>query len=238
MTHVDQRAGDGFRLALTRLAVRGTRALYSAVEDSPFAAVLRTRAVRWCKSKLTRMPAEAVGGVLDALDAAGCRAWVAGGWGVDALLGRQTRTHYDLDVVIESGDGVEERAKAALAACGFRADKDEFNPGLAMPQRWIMDDDRGHIVDLLPVDLAGPPFSPTAAAPSDTTDAGRPGTEPAGPAPSDRFTRGIIAGREVPCLSATMQLTLHHGYTPRETEPADLRLLRERAALSTPVRSA
>ena len=30
-------------------------------------------------------------GVLDALDEAGVRSWVGGGWGVAALAGRQTR---------------------------------------------------------------------------------------------------------------------------------------------------
>ena len=29
---------------------------------------------------------------------AGVRFWLAGGWGVDALAGRQTRSHRDLDV--------------------------------------------------------------------------------------------------------------------------------------------
>jgi lincosamide nucleotidyltransferase A/C/D/E len=27
--------------------------------------------------------------------------WIDGGWGVDALLGRQTRSHKDLDIAIE-----------------------------------------------------------------------------------------------------------------------------------------
>lgn len=29
------------------------------------------------------------------------RVWLDGGWGVDALLGRQTRPHDDMDIVIE-----------------------------------------------------------------------------------------------------------------------------------------
>ena len=29
----------------------------------------------------------------------GMRCWVVGGWGVDALLGRQTRPHKDMDVL-------------------------------------------------------------------------------------------------------------------------------------------
>ncbi len=36
--------------------------------------------------------------VLAALSALGCRFWLEGGSGVDALVGRQTRAHRDLDV--------------------------------------------------------------------------------------------------------------------------------------------
>jgi lincosamide nucleotidyltransferase A/C/D/E len=31
----------------------------------------------------------------------GIEVWIDGGWGVDALLGLQTRSHKDLDIVIE-----------------------------------------------------------------------------------------------------------------------------------------
>jgi len=30
--------------------------------------------------------------------------WIDGGWGVDALLGEQTRTHGDLDIAIQHSD--------------------------------------------------------------------------------------------------------------------------------------
>jgi lincosamide nucleotidyltransferase A/C/D/E len=40
--------------------------------------------------------------VLDVLDGASCRVWVGGGWGVDALDGRQTRTHRDLDLAVDA----------------------------------------------------------------------------------------------------------------------------------------
>src|SRR4051794_21469752 len=38
---------------------------------------------------------------LGVLEAAGVRCWLAGGWGVDALVGRQTRVHRDLDLVLD-----------------------------------------------------------------------------------------------------------------------------------------
>jgi lincosamide nucleotidyltransferase A/C/D/E len=42
--------------------------------------------------------------VLTRLDAAGIAWWIDGGWGVDALLGRQLRHHDDLDLAIPRED--------------------------------------------------------------------------------------------------------------------------------------
>ena len=39
-----------------------------------------------------------------ALDAAEVRCWVMGGWGIDALLGEQTRAHHDLDLLVSVSD--------------------------------------------------------------------------------------------------------------------------------------
>jgi len=38
--------------------------------------------------------------IVDRLERAGLHVWIDGGWGVDALVGRQTRPHDDLDLVI------------------------------------------------------------------------------------------------------------------------------------------
>ncbi|MDQ3485221.1 MAG: hypothetical protein M3445_07400 [Actinomycetota bacterium] len=40
--------------------------------------------------------------ILAALEATGTRLWVAGGWGVDALVGRQTRARRDLDLLLDA----------------------------------------------------------------------------------------------------------------------------------------
>ena len=56
--------------------------------------------------------------VLDQLDRAGVVVWLDGGWGVDALLGGQSRPHQDLDLVIDRDDS--EAAQTALAGMGFR----------------------------------------------------------------------------------------------------------------------
>ena len=38
--------------------------------------------------------------VINALGSASVDVWVHGGWGIDALLGEQTRAHDDLDVIL------------------------------------------------------------------------------------------------------------------------------------------
>jgi Aminoglycoside-2''-adenylyltransferase len=60
--------------------------------------------------------------VLDALDEAGVRHWVGGGWGVDALAGRQTRAHRDLDLNIDAAD--LDRGLAALGLLGYVPETD------------------------------------------------------------------------------------------------------------------
>ena len=55
--------------------------------------------------------------VLRAVEARGLRVWLDGGWGVDALLGKQTRDHEDVDIVVEL-DKVDELART-LGSLGF-----------------------------------------------------------------------------------------------------------------------
>ena len=42
--------------------------------------------------------------LLHLLDAASIDVWLDGGWGVDALLGRQTRCHKDVDIIVRVSD--------------------------------------------------------------------------------------------------------------------------------------
>jgi lincosamide nucleotidyltransferase A/C/D/E len=59
---------------------------------------------------------------LSALCALGCRFWLEGGRGVDALVGRQTRPHRDVDVDLEAR--CEEAALAVLAGIGYTVETD------------------------------------------------------------------------------------------------------------------
>jgi lincosamide nucleotidyltransferase A/C/D/E len=50
------------------------------------------------------------------LEQSGIRVWLEGGWGVDALLGRQLRSHNDLDIAIDWNDVPRLRARSRRAA--------------------------------------------------------------------------------------------------------------------------
>jgi lincosamide nucleotidyltransferase A/C/D/E len=195
------------RRAVRHRAVRCARAVYLLLARSPAAPLLRLAAVQRVRLGVTEMPAQRVLAVLDLLAAAGARAWVAGGWGVDALAGRQTRRHSDLDLVIGNEPAWQQEVARALARGGFRPGRGEFTAGLPMPWRYPWYHDDGPSVEVLPVDLGEPPFRGAAGEP--------------GP-----FSFGVIGGRRVPCLSAPLQLVLHTGYPARRADSADLRLLR------------
>jgi lincosamide nucleotidyltransferase A/C/D/E len=195
------------RDALWHWVVRISRAIYLGVERSRLAPVLDLALVRGIKARVTYVPADVVLRVLGALDDAGVAAWLAGGWGVDALAGRQTRRHYDVDIVVGAAPDVRRDVAAVLAGAGFRETTVEHNDGLLMPVRWAWHDDNGRVVDILPVALDEPPFGDGA------------------------FARGRIVEHDVPCLSAALQVTLHSGYAPRDFEPHDMDLLRESGAM-------
>jgi lincosamide nucleotidyltransferase A/C/D/E len=65
------------------------------------------------------VPESRVFETLAALERAGIDAVLAGGWAVDALLGRQLRTHRDIDLLIDAGD--LPRARSALWPLGYAA---------------------------------------------------------------------------------------------------------------------
>jgi len=86
------------------------------------------------------MTPEDVINILAALDAGGIAYWVDGGWGVDALLGQQTRTHRDLDLGVRLDD--IPRIETLLPQ--FRRDDSEEEwPGFL-----LLKDERGRVVDL------------------------------------------------------------------------------------------
>jgi lincosamide nucleotidyltransferase A/C/D/E len=159
------------------------------------------------------MIAADVAAVLDRLEAAGVERWVDGGWGIDALLGRQTRPHSDLDIVVRRE--ALAAAEAALAAAGFSHAPEE-EPGL--PARLVLRDQARRQVDVHPV-----VFDASGDAWQDLGDGKR------GRYRAQGLTGvGRIGGSRVRCITPELQVAHHQGYELSPHERRDLALLAER----------
>ncbi len=77
---------------------------------------------------------------------------IDGGWGVDALLGEQTRRHSDLDIAIPHKDAAQTRV--LLEARGYRdVPRDDTRDC-----NFVLGDEQGHLIDIhtYTFDSAGP----------------------------------------------------------------------------------
>jgi lincosamide nucleotidyltransferase A/C/D/E len=154
--------------------------------------------------------------VVGVLEAEGISVWLDGGWGVDALLERQTREHDDLDVVVELADA--DRIIELLGDLGYRL------VAGAPPKSFVMVDRRGRQVDLHPVT-----FDADGGGIYQMED----GNEWVYPA--EGFTgRGSVDERLVRCLSPEVQVLVHTGYELTDKDYRELYLLRERFAVEPP----
>ena len=74
------------------------------------------------------------------LDGGGIEVWLDGGWGVDALLGHQSRKHKDVDLVMRVTD--VPKARSILASRGFA-----FKEG-SIPTSFVLADTGGLEIDV------------------------------------------------------------------------------------------
>jgi lincosamide nucleotidyltransferase A/C/D/E len=159
--------------------------------------------------------AERVLELLDVLRSAGVRATLDGGWGVDALLGHQTRPHADLDLVASLAD--VPRIRTALERLGFSLHEDH------LPVRFVLRGADGEQLDFHTVtfDERGGGVQP----------------QPGGGAfryPPEGFVEGLVAETAVPCVSAEVQLLCHRGYEPTPKDAHDVLNLCRTFGLSIP----
>jgi len=142
----------------------------------------------------------------------GADAIVVGGWGIDALVGTQSRAHRDLDVLVQS-EFVETIASKLLDA-GFEVTTDW------LPVRLELSDvERDRHVDIHPI-----------------FDDGRGGWWQHGmdhtkfEYPAAALTTGRIDTTSLRCLTADKQRSLHAGYEMRKQDIHDLRVLDDLAS--------
>ena len=153
--------------------------------------------------------------IIAALEAYGVAASVDGGWGVDALIGHQTRPHDDLDLVVALQD--VDAIKSALGIFGYTAAEDH------LPVRFVMRDKSGSQLDFHTVT-----FDEQGAGIQQLPDGGSFRYPPEG------FICGQIAGQPIPCISADVQVLCHLGYAPTSKDVKDVLLLCRHFDLSLP----
>ncbi|MEW5826412.1 MAG: nucleotidyltransferase family protein [Candidatus Bipolaricaulota bacterium] len=160
--------------------------------------------------------------IIERLSASGIQVWVCGGWGIDVLLGRETRPHKDLDILVRLDDIV--RARTLLEADGYRLTEIWSENrragdvhGVETDTAFVLEDAAGRQIDLHAISLMpdGGAF-PAYDGEGMTFSA------------DDLSGKGTIAGFPVQCLSVRMQFRGHTGYKLPERQVADLELLRER----------
>ena len=137
---------------------------------------------------------------------------VDGGWGVDALLGKQTRVHGDLDIALEHTD--VPKLRALLEARGYRdVPRDDTRDC-----NFVMGDGHGHEVDFHSYTF-------------DTDGKLVFGVE----YPSDSLTgTGSIQGYPVKCISVEWMVKFHSGYELDENDYLDVSALCERFGFALP----
>ena len=164
--------------------------------------------------------------IIERLSAGRIQVWVCGGWGIDALLGRVTRPHKDLDILVQLDDIA--RARELLEADGYKLKelwsenlRTADSRGVETDTGFVLEDEAGRQIDLHAIrpDAAGgatPAYDGGDIGPGMTFSA------------EDLSGEGTIAGVPVRCLSVEMQFRGHTGYELPERQIPDLVLLRER----------
>jgi lincosamide nucleotidyltransferase A/C/D/E len=153
------------------------------------------RAGRGRDPQLDMSAADAVA-ILDRVEGKGLTVWVDGGWAIDAVAGRQTRPHDDLDLVARLAE--VPALEQELAALGYE------RAGGEPPWSFESVDAAGRQVDVHPIAEDGA-YQLRDGGVWHYPLAGLEG-------------RGTIGGRAVRCLDVETQLVCHRGYEPLDLD--------------------
>jgi lincosamide nucleotidyltransferase A/C/D/E len=137
---------------------------------------------------------------------------IDGGWGVDALLEKQTRTHADLDVAVDHKD--VPNIRALLEAKGYH----EVPWGDTWECNFVLGDDSGHLFDVhsCTFDKAGNNVFGVKY-------------------PYDSLKgSGSINGLPVKCITPEWIVKFHSGYKLDENDYHDVKLLCNRFGIEIP----
>lgn len=155
--------------------------------------------------------------LLQLFDTVAIEVWLDGGWGVDALLGAQTRPHKDVDIILRVAD--LPRLREILDSRGFVLQQG------GTQANFVLADGSG-----LEVDVHAIVFD------RDGNGVYRMSNGQDWIFPAAGFAgRGSVNGIAVRCLSPETQVLCHaHGYVPTEKDRRDMALLQARFGVEIP----
>jgi lincosamide nucleotidyltransferase A/C/D/E len=164
------------------------------------------------------LSAQAAAELYELLRERGIRCWVMGGWGVDALVGQQTRDHHDLDVLLLGEDlpalGEVFRDHGFETRQVWEAENRWLDmDGTTWPTAFVAGTEADVELDVHVIELRAGVVVPLCNVPW-PFDAG------------SLDGRGAISGRPVDCVSAQTQVAMHRGYELPKAHQRDVDLLR------------
>jgi lincosamide nucleotidyltransferase A/C/D/E len=150
--------------------------------------------------------------IIDLLEKNGIEVYIDGGWGVDALLGKQTRKHDDLDIALPHK--FVPKLRELLEIHGYkdvpRDDTRDCN--------FVMGDEKGHWVDVH----------------SYTFDKNGKLVFGIAYEPNHLIGIGTINGYSVKCIPPDVMVKFHTGYDVDEKDYHDVKALCEQFNISLP----
>jgi 2'-5' RNA ligase len=169
------------------------------------------------------------------LEDAGCQYWLGGGWGIDALVGTQSRDHHDLDIILDDFHASIPMIETALAGLGYRR-WSAHEGTMWLPHTAVFEDIAGRRIEVLGIDWEV--LATARPLVSEPDDAGGPGRDASDEDHSDQrpdgaprwkdnvFSAGSLDATPLPCLSAAAQALFHTGYIASPKDRRDVELLR------------
>ena len=138
--------------------------------------------------------------------------WVDGGWGVDALLEKQTRPHTDLDIAIQYKD--LPKFREYMESRGYKEVEREED------KKWnfVLGDDKGHevVVHAFTFDESGHVVEDAEYPEGSLTGI------------------GVISGHAVRCIDPKHMVDFHTRHEPKEKDFKDVAALCEKFGIEYP----
>ncbi len=155
------------------------------------------------------------------LTAEGISIWLVGGWGIDALLGEQTRPHKDLDVLMQLDDVARMRELLGRDGYGLKE--------LWSENRWVADAREAETATAFVLRDAAEREVDVHALRFDGHGNGVPAWEGEGLVFEREALSGVgrIARVEVRCITPDMQIACHTGYVLPEVQRRDVERLQQ-----------